>query len=100
MQEISFIKTVRSFLIGAFESEVRDLLLYIHAKEKGNLKIILNWALIRQKPLIKSDTVDNSKKKFESRSVYFNGSLYCADPSYTENFEIDLMSRDHVTLVK
>lgn len=52
LQEISFIKTVRSFLIGAFESEVRDLLLYIQAKEKENLKIILNWALIRQKPLI------------------------------------------------
>lgn len=42
LQEISFIKTVRSFLIGAFESEVRDLLLYIQAKEKENLKIILN----------------------------------------------------------
>lgn len=52
------------------------------------------------KALNKSDTVDNSKKKFESRSVYFNGSLYCADPRYTENFEIDLESRDHVTLVK
>lgn len=51
------------------------------------------------KALNKSDTVDN-KKKFEERSVYFNGSLYCADPRYTENFEIDLESRDHVTLVK
>lgn len=51
------------------------------------------------KALNKSDTV-NSKKKFEERSVYFNGSLYNLDPSYTENFEIDLESRDHVTLVK
>lgn len=41
-----------------------------------------------------------NQNQFEERSIYFNGSLYNFNPSYTENREIDLMDRTNsITLI-
>lgn len=42
---------------------------------------------------------NTNRKESRALEITFNGSLYCLDPRYTENAELDLETREVVTLI-